>query len=37
MRLANEKLYLAYKDLEKHDRIKTGFANIAAHELRTPI
>jgi signal transduction histidine kinase len=37
LRVSNEKLSLAYRDLEKHDRMQSEFANIAAHELRTPI
>ena len=37
LRVSNEKLSLAYRELEKHDRMQSEFANIAAHELRTPI
>ena len=37
LRVSNEKLSLAYRELEKHDKMQSEFANIAAHELRTPI
>jgi signal transduction histidine kinase len=37
LRVTNEKLSVAYRDLEKHDKMQSEFANIAAHELRTPI
>ena len=37
LRVTNEKLSLAYNELEKHDMMQSEFTNIAAHELRTPI